>query len=522
MNTDDDEEIAVVHESNIQDHLDLQVKAGYDEQENATTREYEILVDHTAQPSELPRELLLAKDILTLDVDATRVEPMNETDGEEDIFQYLLAEVDDEESLNFATECAASTNIVERPDADDDANHTEYKNKGSGEGESPESTALQIDIEQAQPSEQENILSPENNIQSTVTDDDDEVSEVINSDIRDPEGLDKVNENNHARPQSPYDVEEVSSSTPSIPIDGLVAEEHVAVLTVPESPSSGEAVPQITTRSLARLSDDTIMLKAFLDRAYAKKAKDVQLAPSKPPPDSSLSPRRSPRKVLAERDGNSPSPRKPRPLAHRPGTPTSKKQGLASDGAIWEDTNEISAAARAHQPSRRSARSKKTPGTSKTNASTAGTPSLIPVRRADGTDPVVLQKGIAQELAVLTRANTRRNKGQAKLPMFKLEELQVQVLKEMEQERSVTRSQTRDARKQVGWDETLVYFQQKREDATSVRPIDEPAKPRVRQMRVLGGVNGTPAPKKRNTADMAGTPPAIGTPAPKRRGRSRA
>ena len=284
---------------------------------------------------------------------------------------------------------------------------------------------------------------------------------------------------------------------------------------VPEEP------PRITTRSIARLSDDTTMLKAFLNRAQAKKAAmDTKLTAREEKMSSVASPRRSPRKALVERSANSPSPRRQTKIAHRPGTPPSKGrlQEHLDDAVAWEDIDEISTVPLETQPMRRSARSKKLPVPVKGSAPAPGTLSLIPVRRADGTDPVILQKGNTQELAIMTRANTRRNKGQAKLPTFMLEELQLRIQEEVEQERSVTRSQTKEARKNVGWDEKLVYFQQAPETGVMIEPIEE-KQPRIRRLRGLGGVNGTPAPKR--TVDMPLTSPGKGTPAPKRRGKVR-
>ena len=295
----------------------------------------------------------------------------------------------------------------------------------------------------------------------------------------------------------------------------------ITTQTAIKSPVVLEEPPRITTRSIARLSDDTTMLKAFLNRAQAKKAAmDVKLVASEDKTSPAISSRSSPRKALAERDLNSPSSHKQTKLAHRPGTPPSKRhlQEHLDDGVAWEDIDEITTAPLETQPTRRSGRSKKLPVPVKGATPIAGTLSLIPVRRAEGTDPIILQKGNAQELAIMTRANTRRNKGQAKLPTFMLEELQLRILEEVEQERSVTRSQTKEARKNVGWDEKLVYFQQTPEAGAIIESTEE-KQPRIRRLRGLGGVNGTPAPKR--TVDMPLTSPGKGTPAPKRRGKVR-
>jgi hypothetical protein len=111
-----------------------------------------------------------------------------------------------------------------------------------------------------------------------------------------------------------------------------------------------------------------------------------------------------PRKALAAVDSNSSSPKKSQEIANRPGTPPGKqKLGTSEFDEIDEGVVEpisIRRSARVRVPA-----PQKLP---------LGTPSFIPVRRPDGTEPVVLQKSTAQELAIITRANTRRNKGQSK------------------------------------------------------------------------------------------------------------
>lgn len=270
------------------------------------------------------------------------------------------------------------------------------------------------------------------------------------------------------------------------------------VAMIEEGETSGELVeaPKGRTRSGARFSDDTNMLKEFLSRAQARK-----LAQPSSIPMSALkpldSPRGTPRKVLAELDRNSPSTQKQRDIANRPGTPPGKRNLAAVD---FDDLEEP-----VPEPTscRRSARTR-SPATSKT---TPGAPSFIPVRRADGTDPVVLQKSVAQELAIVTRANTRRNKGQAKIPSLALQSLPTEG-----SELAGIKHGNRGA-KAVGWDEKLVYFQ----DVTESTEVQEEKRPRVRRLRGLGAVNGTPAPKKM----MADVNMSYGTPAPKRRGRIR-
>lgn len=126
-----------------------------------------------------------------------------------------------------------------------------------------------------------------------------------------------------------------------------------------------------------------------------------------------------------------------------------------------------------------------------------GVISFIPVRRADRRDHVDLQRSEAQELALATRANTRRNKGQAKMPKYVLKGL-----KKMEITEDVAAgSKEAGWSKAVNWDETLVYFQ---EEGDAKAPKRE--KPKVRASKdVKDGVgegqgssaNGMPAAKRK-------------------------
>ena len=248
------------------------------------------------------------------------------------------------------------------------------------------------------------------------------------------------------------------------------------------------------TRSGARFSDDTNMLKDFLSRAQARKLTQPSILPTSAPKPLA-SPRRTPRKALAELDSNSPSTQRHSDIANRPGTPPGRgKLGIIDFDNVEEGAPEPTSC-------RRSTRTR-SPAPPK---ATAGAPSFIPVRRADGTDPVVLQKSAAQELTIVTRANTRRNKGQAKIPSLTLQNLPTEGL-----ELISVKHGKKDA-KSVGWDEKLLYFH----DVTELTVDEEEKRPRVRRLRGLGAVNGTPAPKKM-MADIN-----IGTPAPKRRGKVR-
>ena len=250
------------------------------------------------------------------------------------------------------------------------------------------------------------------------------------------------------------------------------------------------------TRSGTRFSDDTSMLKDFLNRAQARKAAQK---PTLSAPDALMtrhSPRRSPRKTHGPHAGQASSPQKLQNIADRPGTPPGTPKTEALDSDEDEEVTAEPASCRRSTRTRLPAPSKAPPGA----------PSFIPVRRADGTDPVVLQKSQAQELAVSTRANTRRNKGASKPPLLALQNLPTE-----DADVVSTTKQRAERAKSVAWAERLASYQDARADADD----GEERRPKVRRLRGLGAVNGTPA-AKRTTAVVA---TSNGTPAPKRRGK---
>ena len=259
-------------------------------------------------------------------------------------------------------------------------------------------------------------------------------------------------------------------------------------------------VPARKTRSGARISDDTSMLKDFLNRAQAKKAaKNVPLLSAEVPILQSSPTRRSPRKALEPQPGDIGSPQKKKKSTKSPSTPPRKI--LVEENDSFDDPEAIC------EPTsfRRSTRTR-LPAPSKTPP---GAPTFIPVRRGEGSDPIVLQKSQAQEMAVVTRANTRRNKGQSKPPALALQELPPESPVKL-----TTSKERADHAKKVAWAERLASFQESKE--APEEPEDQQQKPKVRRMRGLGAVNGTPA--KKSTA-MA--PSSNGTPAPKRRSKTR-
>lgn len=265
--------------------------------------------------------------------------------------------------------------------------------------------------------------------------------------------------------------------------------------------ASSEQTEQVgrLTRSTPRFSDDTNLLKDFLSRAQAKKAaKEDQSNVSA----RMILRRLSPRAALAD---VTLSPPQPTELTSCLGTSPIKQQDAPegqgdndNDDDNDDDDNEeeeegkdegdngdkgeekLDEAAIEIGSCRRSTRTRFF-----TPAKTAVI-TRIPVRRADGTEPIVLQRSEAQALALATRNNTRRNKGQSKPPKLRLKIVPVEAADE------VTRAPSRAERgkgKAVGWDEKLVYDL---EGPLEWQNGDE-RRARVRRLRKLGAVNGTPA-----------------------------
>ncbi|MCJ1379707.1 hypothetical protein MMC17_002809 [Xylographa soralifera] len=267
------------------------------------------------------------------------------------------------------------------------------------------------------------------------------------------------------------------------------------------SPDLHASLPMRRTRSGARFSDDTNMLKDFLNRAHAKKAaksKEVAIISY-----DDQSPRRSPRKVLSQLDKNSPS------HTNSPDPPCSLNTPPGNDSLSLingvDDNDEPSGESKLR---RRSART----CTTMPEKTTLGPLCFIPVRRPEGSEPVVLQKSAAQELAITTRANTRCNKGLSKLPKIMLETLNTAGVKDA----PVKKLEIRPA-KSVDWDKNLVYFQksgdrkvgkEKKEGKAEVRP-------RAKRLKEPGDFSGIPAPK--SVVDKGN--PSNGMPAPKRPGK---
>ena len=251
---------------------------------------------------------------------------------------------------------------------------------------------------------------------------------------------------------------------------------------------SQNAPQEALLQSAASPNDDTAFLHAFLSRTRAQKLVRAQLCPEK----SSID------KVEIE-DGEV--------LA-----PAGDTNSAVTDTQASLDLDPNDTEANLTSPCRRSSRTR----LPRPQKMAPAFPSSIPVRRSNGTEFIFLQKSESQEVAIATRVNTRRNKGDAQPPRMKLPQLRdpnyVNNLNSMAARTSPNR---RTKRKEVSWNEaqlTEMYeiastepanVQDEGGDQTETVAADTVViKASARKMRKLGTVNGTPAPK-RMTMDEA-------------------
>ncbi|KAM0716471.1 hypothetical protein Q7P37_007916 [Cladosporium fusiforme] len=276
------------------------------------------------------------------------------------------------------------------------------------------------------------------------------------------------------------------------------------------SASAPPEEPQMSPRRSAkpRVSDDTALLQAFLNRAAENKSTRRLSATKR----ESLSNRRdsdtvrqalaSPLKpeILGPLDPNSPSPKKslPAPEEVKPASIESMSLSSPSQDVVDSENSQGRTTRRSHREKRRVERAAPL---AQTRISLRG-----------NTEPVVLKRSEAQELATITRSNTRKNKGGSIMPALRLSKLIVEKppiegSPEIANEPANANS-SRAAKRNIQWDETLVYYQ------------EAPSEPEV-QLFELGDSNT--APKLQSTSIASPTeaeenevvpapPPAAETP----------
>ena len=260
---------------------------------------------------------------------------------------------------------------------------------------------------------------------------------------------------------------------------------------------------KVSDQSAQADHDDTSYLQKFLLRAQAQRVAKSQSneAPREPPNDQSIEPASEDR-LFDQADEDEPY------------KPESSSQ----------ESNEDEAESQASSDCRRSARAiTRLPRLQKPSTTV---PSNISLRRLNGSEFISMQKDI-QNLALTTRANTKKNKCTAVSVRQRLMQLQAEVWQDVEDEKPVKKT-----RKAVAWAETIARFQDEdgkelaveaallettntaqtipEETAASTEQPQllqsEPSEPettieskkRVRRQRKAnsGTENGTPAPKR--------------------------
>lgn len=292
----------------------------------------------------------------------------------------------------------------------------------------------------------------------------------------------------------------------------------------PPPPLRIESGPEDATMTLA-IDDDTAILKSFLSRAAASKAERSAIITRR----SSLENRRdsdvvrhalaSPRKALEELDPNSPTKVDSESMFDLSETLVQQAEVEESASPSLEQPESEETAEKAERGSRRSSRAKKSRLPAPATTAQAPTANKIAIRRADGSDPVVLKKTDAQELALITRNNTRKNKQGAFMVSLRLLKLQAEAILSPPTELDAEEKPPVPGRRGIRWDETLAYYQEhadtiasQQAEAESLATPDElslpgpttmkklkdkastdkNSTPKVRRVKGLGTANGTP------------------------------
>ena len=222
--------------------------------------------------------------------------------------------------------------------------------------------------------------------------------------------------------------------------------------------------PQMSPRRSARprMSDDTALLQAFIDRnAVSKSSRRVSASrqeqiSNRRDSDTVRQALASPAKleVLGDLDPNSPSPRKP--LDATPAQDLSAS--ISSPTSAASEDIAVPKARRSGRDRRRAERS------------ALGAPSKISLR--GNSDPVVLKaRNEAQELSNVTRQNTRKNKGGSVLPTIRLTKLAAEktpVDVSSPSSESTGDLTVKPVKRNIRWDETLAYFQEAPSEPDSI------------------------------------------------------
>lgn len=306
-------------------------------------------------------------------------------------------------------------------------------------------------------------------------------------------------------------------------------------------PDQTDMTADFTADFTSQFDDDKDRLKAFILRVgqeKANKAANITRRESLQNRRDSDAIRRalaSPRPALEEKDANVPSPTRDSSvvdiskvlesaISDVEDRDLSSQTNITAPGGNDDETATTSPSLR--RSTRKQSRIPQLP--SATAPAQQRTPKKISVRRTDGNDTLVLaQKKEAQELANLTRANTRKNKGGAIAPTMRLAQLVAENLANLnvpvpvlqaaspsgeqrdQQPEADRKEQSTGRRKSVRWnEEKLTSFSLApvfAEDANTSKAqtsstqslgsgqAKKSSTSRVRRLKGLGAANGTPA-----------------------------
>jgi hypothetical protein len=426
------------------------------------------------------------------------------------------------------------------PQKQDISNEVDFEDQVDSLQETEELTeaSLQLEAQQAMEIEEstaeiDDADSPHEQINTTednVTVDGNQVEAIV-------EPIEAEDEQVHPSTMSDASTSETPKTFTSLDdiADGLTLTPSVSAsrrestaskLRSPSPPPRPEYGPDEVTATMHL--DDTALLKDFLTRAAASKADKVANISRR----TSLQARRdsdavrqalaSPRKVLEDKDPNSPSKYDADATLDLSQTLTLNMEQQALSPTPGQPDVESTEEGKPSKSSRRSTRTRKSrlPAPASAVAPPPQTPKNISIRRGEG-DPIVLKKTETQELALITRTNTRKNKQGAVAVNLRLLKLANEAANSSD-DSTMSVAEAQAGKKNVRWDETLAYFQEGTDtlanmlaDTESLSTPDELSAsistpsikkksrqpkeksekseaPKVRRVRGLGAANGTP------------------------------
>ncbi|PLB55099.1 hypothetical protein P170DRAFT_432640 [Aspergillus steynii IBT 23096] len=268
-----------------------------------------------------------------------------------------------------------------------------------------------------------------------------------------------------------HSLEEHPSTDETVAADGTppAAAAAPAPTTAPVQELTAEQESTLVRSALRSSLDgeDAALINNFLTKAKAKRdakaaapvTPEIEEGQTSPPLEIEVTEMPTPpsRRALEDLDTNSPSPQKSQP---------SPIKGFVNN-VNKKDEQPPSSPRRSARNSTPKPSSRRTPGVIQNTLS---------LRRSNGTEFVFLQRSEAQELALATRRNTRKNKGESVPPKFTLQKL---AQTSSDSDRVVTDNdesahkpgRPAAGKKRVSWSEHLVEYEGEQNGGT--RPGDD-------------------------------------------------